>query len=319
LDPLVLAGKRVLVVGDVMLDEYIYGSADRISPEAPVPVVTLERRVDSGGGAANTASNVAALGGLPYLVGVVGNDAYAERLRRAVEMRGIQLAGLVSDPDRPTTLKSRVIAHGQQVLRLDHESTASVSAEIEQCLIDAAAPMVESVDAVVVCDYAKGVVTRRVCQDVLSRCRSSHKPSVVDPKGTDFGKYAGARLITPNLKEAQLAVAHLHLPDDPYVWAAALLEELDGTAILITKGAAGMTLHQKSQATVEIAARARSVYDVTGAGDTVAATAAMALAGGLSLEQSVWLANVAAGIVVRKPGTATTSLHELAEAVKEAP
>lgn len=313
-----IEGRRVLVVGDVMLDEYIYGAADRISPEAPVPVVRLQRRVYSGGGAANAASNIAAIGGTPFLLGAVGNDRQADRLRQALSERGIAADGMVVDPDRPTTVKTRVVAHGQQVLRIDQEATQPLSATVEQQVIGGALERVEAVDAVVLCDYAKGVVTEPLCQAILGRCRRADRPSVVDPKGSNYRKYRGARLITPNLKEAEVAVSHLKLADDPYAWGEALVGMLEGGSVLITKGAAGMTLHRAGSRPLDIAARARSVYDVTGAGDTVVATVAVALGAGMSMQQAVWLANVAAGIVVRKAGTSTTSLQELAEAVEEA-
>lgn len=313
-----LKGQRVLVLGDLMLDEYIYGIADRISPEAPVPIVRLQRRVYSGGGAANTASNVACLGGTPHLIGVVGPDRQAERLKRALAESSITDGGVILDADRPTTVKTRVVAHGQQVLRIDQEETQPLSPTIEEQVVASAVALIPRVDAVVLCDYAKGVVTERVCRVVLDACRKAEKPSLVDPKGWDYRKYRGVSLITPNLKEAQLAVAHLQLSEDPCAWGQALLRMLDGSAILITKGAAGMTLHRPAQAPLEIAARARSVYDVTGAGDTVVATASVSLGAGVPLEQAVWLANVAAGIVVRKAGTSTTTLEELAEAVTEA-
>jgi len=186
------ANQRVLVVGDVMLDEYIYGAADRISPEAPVPVVRLEKQVQTPGGAANTAHNIATLGGAPSLVGVVGDDQQATRLRQALAAAGIGIDGIIVDRTRPTTIKTRIVAHGQQVLRIDSEHRCAVSTTTTEAILAVALPLVETVDAVVLCDYAKGVVTERVCQELLQRCVELGKPSVVDPKGSDYRKYYGA-------------------------------------------------------------------------------------------------------------------------------
>jgi len=188
-----------------------------------------------------------------------------------------------------------------------------------EAILALALPLVEAVDAVVLCDYAKGVVTERVCQSVLNRCAELGKPSVVDPKGSDYSKYSGAGVITPNLKEAQLAATRLHVPDDPDAWGNALAASLQPSAVLVTKGPAGMTLYRTGVEPVDIPAHARTIYDVTGAGDTVAATTAVSMAAGAPIETAVWMANVAAGIVVRKAGTSTATADELLTALDEVP
>ncbi len=306
-------GVPVLVVGDLMLDEFVWGTVNRISPEAPVPVVEVQRRTFVVGGAANAAANVAALGGRAILAGIVGDDAPAERTRELLTHAGIDVSPVVSDATRPTTTKTRIHAHSQQVVRIDHEENRAISFEVEESLLARIAELMPTVRGCVLSDYAKGVVTPRFAQSLVALCRNANVPVVVDPKGVEYAKYAGATLVKPNLLEAG-KVLNRDLRDQPAVLRAGadLLEQLSGTeAVLITQGSHGMTLFERHCAAVHVPAKAREVFDVTGAGDTVAATIALALAAGAGLESACRLASAAAAVAVGKAGTATVSPAEL--------
>jgi len=305
-------GKCVLIVGDVMLDEYIWGEVRRISPEAPVPVVEARRRTHVPGGAANSAANVASLGGRVILAGVVGKDTQADLLREALSRCNIEGNGLLTDPDRPTTTKTRIIAHNQQVVRVDCEVRAPLSPEMEEALLGWVERHLGEADTLVLSDYGKGVVTLRLAEGVIRLAKDAGKPVVVDPKERDYRKYRGATVVTPNIQEARLALNHLlNPPEELLDLGRQLLMLLEGSSVLITRGPEGMTLFQPNHQVVHIPAVARHVYDVTGAGDTVVATLALALAAGAGLEQAARLANAAAGNVVGKVGTATVELREL--------
>ncbi len=311
------AGKRVLVLGDVMLDEFIWGDVRRISPEAPVPVVEMKRRTYVAGGASNTAANVAALGGQPVLLGVVGKDSPAHQLREVLAAGGIATDSLIADIDRLTTTKSRIVAHSQQIVRLDCEQREPLSPHLEDELIRLAAARLENVDACIISDYAKGVVSARVAQSVIRLARQAGRPLIVDPKGTDYSKYQGATLIKPNAQEAE-ACTKQEITSDKSLLAVSqrLLEMLTGSALLITRGPQGMSLFREGLAPIHIPSLCRNVFDVTGAGDTVAGTLAMGLAARGTIEQAMHLANHAAGIVVGKVGTATVTLDELSNEVQ---
>jgi D-beta-D-heptose 7-phosphate kinase/D-beta-D-heptose 1-phosphate adenosyltransferase len=307
-----LAGRQVLVVGDVMLDEYLWGSAWRISPEAPVPVVDLDRHNFVPGGAANAAANAAGLGAAVALVGVVGEDGAAERLRSALTAHRVRAEGLVAVPGRPTTAKTRIIAHGQHIVRVDHEERGPLPAEPEARLVGLATAGAASADACVLSDYAKGVVSARLAQALIAAAGRRGCPVVVDPKGNDFAKYQGATLVKPNLHEAGLFLRREVVTDEDVVAAGQRLREaLGGGALLLTRGAAGMTLFLPGQGPLHIPSAAQEVYDVTGAGDTVTATLAVALAAGASLEEAARLANRAAAITVGRVGTAAVRIEEL--------
>jgi len=301
----------VLVVGDLMLDEFIWGHVNRISPEAPVPVVEVQKRTFVVGGAANAAANIASLGGRPILAGLIGEDASSETVLELLKERAVDCAGVVRNGDRPTTTKSRVLAHGQQVVRFDHEKLGPISEAIEHALLKQIDAVLGGVRACVLSDYGKGVVTERFAAALITRCQSVNVPVVVDPKGTDYRKYRGATVVKPNLLEAG-KVLNRELKDVEAVRAAGrdLMDDL-GTAILITQGAAGMSLFERGRPMVHIPAQAREVFDVTGAGDTVAGTMAMMLASGVNLETSCRFASAAAAVVVGKAGTATLTWDEL--------
>ncbi|MBV9007718.1 MAG: D-glycero-beta-D-manno-heptose-7-phosphate kinase [Verrucomicrobia bacterium] len=312
----------MLVVGDVMLDEHIQGDVRRLSPEAPVPIVEIQSRRFHPGGAANVAANISSLRGSVLLVGIVGTDSSAARLLEELSSRAVSSDYLIAVADRRTTTKSRVMAGGQHIVRFDEECRMDLSPEQEELLANAVAQCVRDADACIISDYAKGVATTKVCQSVIAAASSKHIPVVVDPKGTNYGKYAGASVITPNLKEA-IAVAgaydnRFHAGDDSGILIEDIAETIMRrceTSLLITRGSEGMSLFERGAPPVTIRARARQVYDVTGAGDTVVATLALGLAAGLSLEQASRIGNLAAGIVVGELGAATVSPETLHRAI----
>jgi D-beta-D-heptose 7-phosphate kinase/D-beta-D-heptose 1-phosphate adenosyltransferase len=305
-------GKRVLVIGDVMLDEYLWGAVRRISPEAPVPVVELQRRTYLPGGAANTAANVVGLRGEVTLAGVVGADEAGRQLRLALAERGVEGEGLVVDEGRPTTRKTRVIAHSQQVVRVDQELRAGLSAALQSRLVRFFDQRLPCVDACILSDYAKGLVSAELAGHVIASARAAGRPVVVDPKGSDFARYRGATVVKPNLHETSLFLRHeVTTLEDVLEAGQRLLNLMEADAVLITRGAAGMSLFQPGRPPVHIPAHAREVFDVTGAGDTVAATLTVALAAGAVPEAAARLASRAAAIAVGRVGTTAVQLAEL--------
>jgi len=299
---------RILVVGDVMLDRFVVGRVTRISPEAPVPVVRFHGEQCRLGGAANVAHNVAALGGRPSLIGVVGADQAGDRFIDQLRTSGIAPDGLVRDPDRPTTEKVRVVTErNQQVVRIDYERDADISDAIESAVIERITVLGDRANALLVSDYLKGCVTA----DVVRTLKTLDLPLLVDPKIPHLMHYAGATLITPNSHEAE-AATHMRIRNELEARAAAreFRYRAQCPAVLITRGEHGMWL---SDAATElpVPAMAREVADVTGAGDTVVATLALAVASGASLVEAAILANHAAGVVVGKFGPATVTPDEL--------
>lgn len=307
------AAVDALVVGDVMLDEYVWGVVDRISPEAPVPVVEIRSRTRAPGGAANAAAGAAALGSSVRLAGVVGADDAAAALRDAIGASGVDAAGLIVDGDRMTTVKTRVIAHAQQVVRTDDECRDALPAPVEDALVATIGAEIAGADVLIVSDYGKGAVSDRVATAAIAAAGAAGKPVVVDSKGVRFEKYSGATVLTPNVHDAERA-ARIHIETDADLAAAAdrLRRTCGGAALLITRGAAGMSLFWDGEP-FHIPAEAREVYDVTGAGDTVVAALGTALGAGIELPEAVRLANAAAGIVVGKVGTSTVTPAELGE------
>jgi D-beta-D-heptose 7-phosphate kinase/D-beta-D-heptose 1-phosphate adenosyltransferase len=308
------AAQRILIIGDVMLDEYLWGEVRRISAEAPVPIVEVSRRTWSPGGAANTALNVVALGGQSVLGGVIGADTAADRLRDRLHQGGVAAGGLVVDPERITTTKTRVMALHHQVVRVDEEERQWLSAKYEDVLLGWAANEMPHVQACILSDYAKGVVSPRLAARFIELARQAGKPVVVDPKGTDYAKYRGATIVKPNLHEArrfadQAGASEASLDEI----AKRLLDQIQGSAVLLTRGAEGMSLFSPGCPAVHIPSVARDVFDVTGAGDTVAATLALALAAGAPLTEAAHLANRAGGLVVGKMGTATVTREEISK------
>ncbi len=300
-----------------MVDHYVFGDAARLSPEAPVPVVRVERDVLLPGGAANTAVNVRALGAAAELAAVAGDDENGRELRRALEEGAVDVGGLVVAPGRPTTWKGRVIARQQQLVRLDREVDGDIPAELEEELVERLADGLTRADGVILSDYGKGTITARVAAEVIGRSRDAGKVVCVDPKENHFGLYKNVTSVTPNHHEAAAAVG-VRERDDPELarTGAALLAMLGADSVLITWGERGMVLFAADGSTSHIPTRAREVYDVAGAGDTVAATFAAALAAGGSHLAAAQLANFAASVVVAKVGTATASPAEIKAAVE---
>lgn len=307
-----LAGRTVLILGDVMLDHFVIGRVDRISPEAPVPVVRFEDEEFRVGGAANVASNVVSLGGRARLVGLTGADPEATRLSAALLSLGIEAAGLVEDRTRCTTRKLRVVTtRNQQVARIDYEHDGEAAGATEQQLIARLDALADGAGALVVSDYLKGVVSRGVAAAALAAARKHGVPLLVDPKVPHIDYYAGASIITPNHHEAE-AVTHMRIRSDGEARQAALRfrERAGCESVMITRGEQGMWLLSPEGETA-LPAEAREVADVTGAGDTVIGTLALALASGIALPDAARLANRAAGIVVGKFGPATVTPEEL--------
>ena len=310
------AGKRIVVLGDVMLDEFIWGRVRRISPEAPVPVVEVDRQTLALGGAGNVVSNLIALGAAATPIGVLGDDLDADRLRGAFSELGVSTIRLVVDAARPTTVKTRIIAHNQQVVRTDRESRGPIAAAIEARVADGFREEVEAADAVVVSDYGKGLLTPGLLARTLAAARERGLIVCLDPKMRNFVHYQPVTVITPNNQEAADA-SGIPIEDEKSLTEAGrmLLGSIDTRAVLITRGEEGMALFTGSGSdgaeVTHIPTVAREVYDVTGAGDTVIAMLALALASGASLEEAAVLANHGAGVVVGKVGTASVNRDEL--------
>lgn len=313
-------GKHVVVVGDVMLDEYVRGDVARISPEAPVPVVDLTERQLMPGGAANAAANVVSLGAKATIVGVVGADAPAEQLRMAMKERGIGVEALVVTKERPTTHKLRIVARTQQIVRVDVESREKLAAESDAKLVAQIQESAATAHAVVISDYAKGVVTDLVIKACIETAVGRGIPLIVDPKARDFSKYAGATIITPNVLELEVAAGvSTHNRDAEIVEAGSrLLASVKGSSILVTRGAAGMTLLSPGEVPLHLPTVARSVFDVTGAGDTVVGTLTLALAAKVPIHHALVLASHAASIAVGRPGTVAVTTEELLASFSDA-
>lgn len=313
-----LDGVAVSCVGDVMLDRYVYGEVERISPEAPIPVLRVARQAVTVGGAGNVARNLAALGVRTSLFGAVGEDDAGREVATVLAGEGAVTAVLAKQPGRPTTVKTRFIAGSQQLLRADEEQSGGLSEEIRDEIAAAARDVLADggFSAQVLSDYGKGVLAGEVVAAVIEAAHAAGLPVIVDPKGTDFARYRGADLLTPNRKELHEAT-RMPVDDDEAIVAAArdLVGRCGVRAVLVTRGRDGMTLVVDEGDPVHLPALAREVFDVSGAGDTVVATVAAGLGAGMSLADAAQLANVAAGIVVGKVGTAVVRRDELADAL----
>jgi D-beta-D-heptose 7-phosphate kinase / D-beta-D-heptose 1-phosphate adenosyltransferase len=310
-------GVRILCVGDVMLDRFISGQVKRISPESPIPVLSISGSKSFPGGAANVARNIASLGGFCTLVSVVGEDAAARELRDIItQLENVRCEFCVS-ADRPTSEKIRFVAQGQHMLRADAEVTEPISPKVAQELLDSISALAPQHDVMVLSDYAKGLLTDDVVHACIEIAKRHQLPIVVDPKSVDLRRYAGATVITPNSKEVMDATGIDPTDDDALAEAAGakILEAAAVEAVLLTRAHRGMTLIGSGRPAVHIEASAREVFDVVGAGDTVIATLSLALGAKLDLAESAQLANFAAGVVVGKRGTATVTQTELADEV----
>ena len=310
-------GRKIVVVGDIMLDQFVWGKVSRISPEAPVPVVEVTDESFHLGGAANVAHNLFALGAVPVLIGVRGADDAAERITEVLETIGISETSLIIDTSRPTTVKTRTIAHGQQVVRTDRESRDDLSPPVETEIIHQVVAALKEAQALVLSDYSKGTLTPRVLDKAITVARRRKLPILVDPKLKRFGAYRQVSVVTPNTSEAQAATG-IEIDGRRELESAAekIISSLQCSALLVTRGEQGMALYETSKRPVYIGASAREVFDVTGAGDTVIAAAAFVLAAGGKLKEAAVLSNRAAGIVVGKLGTATTSPAEIMETLR---
>ena len=308
-----ISSARVLVIGDVMLDRYWWGSVDRISPEAPVPIVRLEQMSLVAGGAANVAANLAGLGATPYLVGVKGTDPEGDMLDLALIEAGITNNFVAAVPDRKTTIKTRIVAHSQHVVRIDQETTEPISRIAAESLLTTIEGLLPEIDVILVSDYAKGAVSDDLL-DGLAGLDLGSKPVIVDPKGRDFSRYKCATIVTPNKREAAEACGiDPALDDVANVAGRMLMQQFDLQALMVTEGEHGMTLFERDGRVTHLDALAHQVFDVTGAGDTVIATLSAAVAAGADLNRAARLANAAAGIVVGNIGTTVIRRDELAD------
>ncbi len=311
-----LQGKKILVFGDLMLDEHIWSKVSRISPEAPVPIADVLQINHVPGGCGNVASNIAALGGTPILVGIIGRDSSGDKLRKALSQAKISAKNIIVDGKRPTILKSRIIAASQHLLRVDREDRTLLSANLTNALIKRFKSLIPRVDAVVISDYGKGSVTKKTAQSIISLARKFRKPIAIDPKGVDYSKYKGATIITPNLREAAIAARRIIIGEKGVMKVGQVLLKLaDTDYILITRGRDGMSLFSEDE-TIFIPAVPREVFDITGAGDTVIATLTLALAAKSNTKNAAILSNYAASVVIGKVGTAPCFRGELEEAIE---
>lgn len=315
------ARTRVLIVGDVMVDEYLTGDADRISPEAPVPVVRIEGEKQLVGGAGNVARNVTSLGGRAVLVGVRGNDAMGQIMGACLAREGIEHS-LLTLENRPTTTKTRILARQQQVLRFDKEDAGPFSAKETATLLRLVSDCLEACDALVLSDYGKGIVSQEMAAGLQKLLQKAGRPVpvLVDPKPQNIHLYKGVSLLTPNAKEtSEAARLPVKTPQDIVLAGQSLIKRLGCEHLVTTLGSRGMAVFENAKTVWHIPTVARQVFDVTGAGDTVIATIAMGLAAGIDLVTACLLANYAAGIVVSQVGAATTTTEQLAEAVVSLP
>ncbi len=303
-------GKNVLVIGDLMLDRYIIGSVDRISPEAPVPVVRVEREGLAVGGAGNVAANAVALGASARVVGCVGDDSEGALLRTHLQDLGVDTSGVLTVPHRPTTVKTRIMARHQHVTRVDREDVSDVGAETAEELLSLIRPALRWADSLVLEDYNKGVLVPRIIRTALEEARALEIPSVVDPKRMRFFEYVGTTVFKPNSRELEDALGEPLKTDDPR-WLESVRLRLQSDNLLLTLGEQGMALQAKEGGYLRIPAVAREVYDVSGAGDTVTAVMAVGLASGATPFEAAILANLAAAVEVGKAGVATVSPQEI--------
>ncbi|MBN2645367.1 MAG: bifunctional D-glycero-beta-D-manno-heptose-7-phosphate kinase/D-glycero-beta-D-manno-heptose 1-phosphate adenylyltransferase HldE [Desulfuromonadaceae bacterium] len=306
---------RALVVGDLMLDEYLWGRTSRISPEAPVPVVDVTREDQRLGGAGNVVNNLRVLGAHVMVCSVLGDDEDGRFIFERLEKAQVDVAGVVFDARRTTSRKTRILASHQQMLRIDRESRQPLSPEVERHLLREVEAHMGRVDVIFLSDYGKGVLTDPVLHAIISAGKGQGIPVVVDPKGEDYRKYRGATLLTPNRSEASQA-SGLMIDDESSLCRAGaqLLRDVELEALVLTRSEEGMSLFQRNRPPVHLPTKAREVYDVSGAGDTVLALIGIGLAAGLKLEQAATVANLAAGVVVGKLGTSTVSRREILEA-----
>ena len=307
---------RVLILGDIMLDRYIWGNVDRISPEAPVPIVRVDRESVNLGGAANVAAGVASLGAFAYLVGVVGKDSLAKSLVGILKESNLPSDGLVVDSSRPSTIKTRLVAHSQQIARIDRETSAEISDAIVDKILGKVKKAIPKIDGIIISDYGKGVITYNLLTALIETANKAGKFIAVDPKEVHFMNYRNVSVITPNHHEAGFISGKKIINESTLIDVGSnLMDLLNLESLLITRGEKGMTLFEKDRNITHIPAVAKTVYDVTGAGDTVIATLTVAKSAGASIKDAAVIANIAAGLAVAQFGTARITAAELKEAV----
>ena len=310
----------ILVVGDVMMDRFVWGKVSRISPEAPVPVVVVDHEDLRLGGAANVVNNIDGLGGKGVLCGVVGDDEMGQWIMNELSEKKIGTHGMFVERGRQTTVKTRIFANQQQVVRIDRERTDHLKGSTLRNLLEFLIGKMEDSDGIILSDYGKGVLTRKLIRALIRKARDSKKFVMVDPKSKDYSVYRGVTVITPNTKEASEA-SGIPITDDLSLERVGkkLLKKLKCDALVITRGEEGMTIFEPNQEAFSVGTVAKEVYDVTGAGDTVIGAIALALSIGAKIKTAAELANYAAGIVVGKMGTATVTREELIRAIREKP
>jgi len=309
-------GKRIAVIGDLMVDQYIWGTVNRISPEAPVAVVDVEREQERLGGAANVARNIQSLGGEPFLIGVVGDDNTGKALVRLVSECGFDTSGIVTDPSRPTTIKTRIIAHNQHVVRIDRETRGEIAPEIEKKILGIMDANIAKLDAIIIEDYNKGVVIKSLIREIIARAEKHNRIVTVDPKFNNFFDYKNVTVFKPNRKEVEEALG-LHIRTDEDVDRAAkeIMSRLHAKNVLLTRGENGMTLFDSDGGVFHAPTKAQNVADVSGAGDTVIATLTLAMTGGASVREAATMANYAGGIVCGYVGIVPINRQELASSI----
>jgi D-beta-D-heptose 7-phosphate kinase/D-beta-D-heptose 1-phosphate adenosyltransferase len=307
----------ILVAGDVMVDEYVLGEVERISPESPVPVLVVKHRLRRLGGAGNVVKNLVSFGGGVALFAAVGKDSAGRWFKKHCEDMSVESFWLKEHSARPTTIKTRVVARNQQIVRIDEEQVDSISREMEDALIEDFGSVIPQVKAVVISDYGKGFLTPRLLEALIGSARANRLPVLVDPKGMDFARYRGATYITPNLRETSLA-SGVEIKDRESLVEAGrvLLDQAEAEALIVTRGKEGATLLSRTEAK-DFPVKQVEIIDVTGAGDTVIAALAMCTANDMSLEHSVVMSNLAASIVVSRFGAATVTLQEMIDALKD--
>ncbi|MGH2568647.1 MAG: D-glycero-beta-D-manno-heptose-7-phosphate kinase, partial [Bacteroidota bacterium] len=313
-----LTGKRVAIVGDLMLDRYYWGSVTRLSPEAPVPVVEVASESTRLGGAANVANNIASLGGVPLMVGVIGNDTGGQILRGIIEENRFPTEGIVVDTSRPTTVKTRVIAHHQHVVRIDQEVKHEIGEEIQEKIVSILRAIIDRLDAIILEDYNKGVIIKKLIPELVALARRRGKIITVDPKFNNFFEYKNVTVFKPNRSETEEALG-CRLVDQEAIERAGqeLVARLGADSVLLTLGERGMSLFERTGTVTQVPTRARHVADVSGAGDTVISTLTMALAAGADVREAAALANFAGGVVCGEVGIVPIERKALYEAVME--
>jgi rfaE bifunctional protein kinase chain/domain len=311
-----LSDTKVIVVGDIMMDEYIWGDVSRISPEAPVPIVEIKKETKMLGGAANVINNIASLGGTPILCGVVGDDPTGSEILETMKQQGLRTDGIITETGRPTSIKTRVVAHNQQVVRFDRENRKRLKDESIKRILGFIREMEGGYEAIIVTDYGKGVISAELMEGLRKVLSDSKAIIAVDPKTGNFEFYQGVDVITPNHHEAA-AYCRMEIVNEENLVQAGhqMLSELNCRSVLITQGKDGMTLFEKDGEITHIPTVAKKVFDVTGAGDTVISTLCLALASGMDLKSAAVIANFAAGIVVGEVGTSTVKAEELKNAI----